>query len=254
MAVNLSLEGKVAIVTGGRRGIGKTIALAFAGAGADVVVSDLVVEDGALDAVSGEIRTLGRRTLAIQADCGQKSDVDNLVKATLDQFGAIDILVNNAGILIRKPLLDMPEDDWDRLFNVDLKGYFLCSQSVGRIMTEQGRGNIINMASQFAFKVAEGMGAYAVAKSAAVMLTRAFARELAKYGVRVNAIAPAMVKTEFSRPTWSDPELLGQYESAVPLGRVAEKADLVGASLFLASSASSYITGHTIVVDGGILA
>lgn len=254
MTVSLTLEGKVAIVTGGRQGIGRTIALAFAEAGADVVVSDLVVEDGELEAVSAEIRKLGRRSLAIQADSGRKSDVDNLVKATVDQFGVIDILVNNAGIIIRTPLLDMREEDWDKLFHVDLKGYFLCSQSVGKRMIEQKKGNIINMASQFAFKVAEGMGAYAVAKSAAVMLTRAFAKELAKYGVRVNAIAPAMVKTEFSRPTWSDPELLKQYESAVPLGRAAETADLVGASLFLASGASGYITGHTIVVDGGILA
>lgn len=254
MAVNYSLEGKVAIVTGGRQGIGRTIALAFAEAGADVVVSDLVVEDGALETVSQEIQKLGRRILAIQADSGRKSDVDNLVKTTVDQFGAIDILVNNAGILIRQTLMDMPEDSWDKLFNVDLKGYFLCSQAVGRIMIEQRRGNIINMASQFAFKVAEEMGAYAVAKSGAVMLTRAFAKELAKYGIRVNAIAPSMVKTEFSRPTWSDPERLRQYEGSVPLGRAAETGDLVGASLFLASGASDYITGHTIVVDGGILA
>ncbi len=248
------MAGQVAIVTGGRRGIGKAIALAFAEAGADVAVCDLVVEDGELQSVAQEIQKLGRRPLALQADTSQKADVDRMVQKVTDQYGGIDILVNNAGIILRSSILDMPEKDWDRLLNVDLKGYFLCAQAVGRKMVERKKGVIINIASQFAFKVAAGMGAYSVAKAGVVMLTRVFAHELGRFGIRTNTVAPAMVRTEFSRQTWSDPQTLKQVEASLPLGRVAETTDLVGAALFLASDASSYITGHTILVDGGALA
>lgn len=251
---NFSLAGEVAIVTGSRRGIGRTIALAFAEAGANVAVCDLVVEDGELQAVAEEIQRLGRRSLAIQADTSKKMDVNNLVRKVVDQFGVIDILVNNAGIMIKSPLLEMPENDWDRLMSVDLKGYYLCSQAVGRRMVEQKKGKIINIASQYAFKVTPGMGVYSIAKAGVVMLTRVLAQELGSYRVRANAIAPCLVKTEFSRPSWSDPEYLKQVEATIPLGRVAETTDLVGAALFLASEASCYVTGHTILVDGGTLA
>lgn len=251
---NFSLAGEVAIVTGSRRGIGRTIALAFAEAGANVAVCDLVVEDGELQAVAEEIQRLGRRSLAIQADTSKKMDVNNLVRKVVDQFGVIDILVNNAGIMIKSPLLEMPENDWDRLMSVDLKGYYLCSQAVGRRMVEQKKGKIINIASQYAFKVTPGMGVYSIAKAGVVMLTRVLAQELGSYRIRANAIAPCLVKTEFSRPSWSDPEYLKQVEATIPLGRVAETTDLVGAALFLASEASCYVTGHTILVDGGTLA
>lgn len=251
---NLSLADEVAIITGSRRGIGKTIALAFAEAGAHVVVCDLVVEDGELQAVAGEIQKLGRRSLAIQVNTSKKKDVDNLVQKIVDQFGVIDILVNNAGIIIKSPLLDMPENDWDRLMGVDLKGYYLCSQAVGKRMIKQKKGKIINIASQYAFKVTPGMGVYSIAKAGVVMLTRVLAQELGSYGIRANTIAPCLVKTEFSRPSWSDRDFLKQVEASIPLGRVAETGDLVGAALFLASEASSFITGHTILVDGGTLA
>lgn len=251
---NFSLAGEVAIVTGSRRGIGRTIALAFAEAGANVAICDLVVEDGQLEAVAEEIQRLGCRSLAIQADTSKKVDVNNLVQKVVDQFGVIDILVNNAGIMIKSPLLEMPENDWDRLMSVDLKGYYLCSQAVGRKMIEQKKGKIINITSQYAFKVTPGMGVYSIAKAGVVMLTRVLAQELGSYRIRANAIAPCLVKTEFSRPSWSDPEYLKQVEATIPLGRVAETTDLVGAALFLASEASCYVTGHTILVDGGTLA
>jgi len=148
----------------------------------------------------------------------------------------------------------MSEKDWDRLLDVDLKGYFLCAQAVGRGMVERKKGIIINISSQFAFKVTAGMGAYSVAKAGVVMLTRVLAHELGRFGIRTNTVAPAMVRTEFSRQTWSNPEALQQVEASLPLGRVAETTDLVGAVLLLASDASSYITGHTILVDGGALA
>ena len=249
-----SLEGKVAIVTGGRRGIGRAIALAFTEAGADIVVCDRVVEDGELEAVAEEIRRLGRRSLAVQADITQKSDVDNLVQRVVDEFSAVDILVNSAAMNIRAPLLELREDGWDRIINTDLKGYYLCSQVVGKRMVDQKRGNIINMASTAAMKAAPEMGAYCIAKAGVVMLTRVLALELAKYNIRVNAIAPSIVKTKFSQPLWSDPDTLKQIEAEIPLGRLAETGDIIGSALFLASDASSYITGHTIIVDGGLSA
>ncbi len=251
---DFSLKDEVALVTGGRQGIGKTIALAFAEAGAHVAVADLIADDGQLQTVTKEIQKLGRRSLAIQADTSKKTDAEHMVQTVIDQFGRIDILVNNAGILIRSSLLDMPEADWDRLMSVDLKGYYLCAQAAGRRMVQQKKGKIINIASQYAFRVTPGMGAYSIAKAGVVMLTRALAQELGTHGIRANTVAPSMVKTEFSRATWSNPDLLKPIEASTPLGRVAEPADLVGAALFFASDASAFITGHTILVDGGTLA
>jgi len=211
-----------------------------------------VVEDGELEAVAEEIRRLGRRSLAIQADITRKGDMDNLVQRVVAEFSAVDILVNNAAMNIMTPLLELREDGWDRIINTDLKGYYLCSQAVARRMVEQKRGNIINMASTAAMKAAPEMGAYCIAKAGVVMLTRVLALELAKYNIRVNAIAPSMVKTKFSQPLWSDPKTLKQIEAEIPLGRLAETGDIIGSALFLASDASSYITGHTIIVDGGL--
>ena len=248
----LPLPGKVAIVTGGRRGIGKSIALALAEAGADIAVCDRVIEDGELKAVAEEIQRLGRRSLAVQTDITQKAEVARLAQRVMDEFGVIDILVNNAAMNVMAPLLELREDGWDRVIDTDLKGYYLCCQAVGKRMVDQKRGNIINIASTAAIKAAPQMGAYCIAKAGVVMLTRVLALELAKYNIRVNAIAPYMVKTKFSQPLWSDPETLKQLESEIPLGRLAEPGDIVGSALFLASDASSYITGHTIIVDGGL--
>lgn len=248
------LPGKVAIVTGGRRGIGEAIALALAEAGADIAICDRVVEGGELEAVAEEVQQLGRRSLAVRADITNKADVDSMVQRVVDEFGAIDILVNSAAMNIRAPLLELREDGWDRVINTDLKGYYLCSQAVGKRMVEQKRGSIINIASTAAIKAAAEMGAYCIAKAGVVMLTRVLALELAQYNIRVNAIAPYMVKTKFSQPLWGDPETLKQLESEIPLGRLAEPGDIIGSALFLASDASSYITGHTIIVDGGLSA
>lgn len=251
---DFSLKGKVAIVTGGRRGIGKAIALAFAGSGADVAVADLIDEDGELDNVAKEIRKLGRRSLAVQADISHKADVDNLVQKVMDEFGVIDILMNNAGIGAKVPLLDLPEESWDRVIGVDLKGYYLCAQAVGKGMVEQKKGNIISTASQYAFKAVEGFGVYCIAKAGVVMLTRVLARELGGYGIRVNAIAPGLVRTDISKPDWSNPEYMKKRMAGIPLGRIAETSDLVGTALFLASDASAYVSGHTVFVDGGEIA
>jgi NAD(P)-dependent dehydrogenase (short-subunit alcohol dehydrogenase family) len=249
-----SLAGRVAIVTGGRRGIGRAIALALAEAGADVSLGDRVVDDGELEKVAAEVKKSARRALAVQADITKKADVDNLVQKTVAELGTIDILVNNAAMNIRAPLLELNEEGWDKVIDTDLKGYYLCAQAAGKVMVKQKRGNIINIASTAAMATAPQMGAYCIAKAGVVMLTRMLAVELAQYNIRVNAVAPSMVKTKFSQPLWADPKSLKEIEAGIPLGRLAEPEDITGAVVFLASDASAYITGHTIVVDGGSIA
>lgn len=251
---SFALRGKVAIITGAKRGIGKAISLAFAAAGATVAVCSRVVDDGQLQAVADEVQRRGQGCLALQADVSKKADVNNMVQKVIDRFGAIDILVNNAAVSSSAPLMDTEEGDWDSIMNVDLKGYFLCSQAAGRRMMERKSGTIINISSRLGMKAASTRGAYSVAKAGELMLTRVLALELAKENIRVNAIAPGIVRTEGSESVWSKPETLKRFESAIPLGRIAVPGDIVGAALFLASDASSYITGHTIVVDGGVQA
>lgn len=248
----LSLEGKVAIVTGASRGIGRAIALGFAEAGADVVVCSRTLPD--LEKVAAEIRTQGRRSLAVEVNIAVKSEVDNLVQTTVGEFGTIDILVNNAAINIMRSLIDLREDGWDKVMNVGLKGYFLCSQAAARVMMERKSGNIINMASSAATKAAPALGAYSIVKAGVVMLTRVFAVELARYNIRVNAIGPSLVRTGFSQPLWGNPDMLKGIEAGIPLGRIAEAEDIVTVALFLASDLSSYITGQTIYADGGTMA
>jgi NAD(P)-dependent dehydrogenase (short-subunit alcohol dehydrogenase family) len=251
---SFALREKVALITGAKRGIGKAIALAFAEAGASIAVCSRVADDGQLEAVADEVRQRGQRCVAIQADVSQKPDVDTMVQKVIDTLGVVDILVNNAAVSIGAPLMDTKEGDWDSIMNVDLKGYFLCSLAAGRRMIEQKKGTIINMASRLGIKATPFMGAYGVAKAGELMLTRILALELAKDNIRVNAIAPGIVRTEGSASVWSKPEALQRFASAIPLGRIAMPEDIVGAALFLASDASSYITGHTIVVDGGVQA
>ena len=248
---NLSLKGKVAIITGGKRGIGKAIALAFAEAGASVAICSRITQDGKLQAAADEIKSLGHAALAVQADVSQLADVNNMVQKAMEKFGAIDILVNNAAVSTHRPLMDTSESDWDELMSVDLKGYYLCAQAVGRVMMQQNRGNIINIASRLGMTATSTMGAYSIAKAGEIMLTRVLALELASYHVRVNAIAPGLVETDGSAYLWRQPELKKQLESEIPLGRIALPSDVAAAALFLASDASSYITGHTIVIDGG---
>ena len=245
------LSGRVAVVTGGRRGIGKAIALALARAGADIALCDRTIDDGQLNAAADEVKKLGRRSLAVKADITSKTEVDDFIQKVVYELGAIDILVNNAAMNIRAPLLELREDGWDKVIDTDLKGCFLCAQAAGKVMTSQKRGNIINIASTAALKADTGMGAYCIAKAGVVMLTKVLALELGQYNIRVNAVAPYIVKTKFSQPLWSQPEALEQIESGIPVGRLAETDDIMGAVLFLAADASSYITGQTVIVDGG---
>ena len=247
-----SLEGQVAIITGGGTGIGRGIALEFARAGVDVVVTSRKLAN--LEKVAEEVRALGRRSLAVPADITNKVDVDNMVQRVMDEFGVIDILVNNAGTIVRASLLEHSEEDWDAVLDTNLKGYYLCSRAVGKRMVEQKRGNIINIASIRGIVAAPGRASYCVSKAAVLMLTRVLALELAGYNIRVNAIVPGAVRTNMTKVLWGNPEAYKEITAKIPMGRWAEPSEIASVALFLASDLSSYITGHTIVVDGGFLA
>ncbi len=246
------LKGKVAIVTGSRRGMGRAIALALARSGADIAVCDSVRDDGYLDSVAAEIRSLGARSLAIQADVSLKSAVEKMVQLALDQLGKIDILVNCAGVWIPgDTLLDCSEKNWDKVMDTNLKGTLYCCQAAGKIMVRQKSGNIINMSSRVGLDPGIGVGAYSISKAAIIMLTRQLALELAKYNVRVNALAPGIVQTDFNTGVWKDAVVRERVMRGVPMGRLAVPEDVADVAVFLASDASRYMTGEIVGVNGG---
>jgi len=248
-----SITGKTALITGGNRGMGRAFALAFAEAGADVAICARDTED-TLKAVAEEIKRLGRRSLAIKADISRKADVESVVEKTVAEFGSIEILLNNSGIISRGFLFEADEDIWDQVIDTNLKGCYLCSQAVSKTMIERKRGNIINIASIAGLRALPERTAYSIAKGGVIMLTRVLARELGSHNIRVNAIAPGLVRTRMAELTLSDDQATERVLSDTPLGRVGETSDIVGAALFLASDAAGWITGHTIVVDGGRIA
>lgn len=255
MAVSrpLPLEGQVAIVTGGKRGIGKAIALALAEAGADVAICSRDIEDGSLEAAAQEIRALGRRSLAVRADTSKKSDVDEMVRVVTAELGEIDVLVNNAGVILwATPALDLAQDDWDRLLGVNLTGYFLCCQAVAKRMVARNKGAIVNVTSVAGIAAKGEIAAYCVAKAGATMLTEVLAVELAKHQIRVNAVAPAFTKTEMNASLRSGPDDEKKLGAQLPLGRLGEPQDIAKAVVFLATEQSAYITGQTLIVDGGM--
>jgi len=246
-----SLEGKVALVTGGKRGLGKAMALGFADAGANVAICSRVLADGELRATADEIHQLGQRPLAIQADVTHRADVERMVQQVVDEFGAIDILVNNAGQYIEIPTLELSEEDWDAVQATHLKGSFLCSQAAGKVMVRQKRGSIINMASVIGVRPILSPGGYDAAKAGLMMFTTSLAIELAPHNIRVNAIAPGFMKTKMNDRITKKPDLLKKFQQAIALGRIGETEEIATTAIFLASDASSYITGTTILVDGG---
>ena len=251
---NLTAYGKVALITGGRGGLGKAFALAFAEAGADIAICDCFDEDGKLEEVGNEVSKLGRGALAIRADVSCRTDVEKMVKETLTKFGDIDILINSAGVLRTGSLLETEEDTWDLVIGVNLKGCYLCSQAVGRVMVERRKGNIINMASTHGFKPLPYRTAYGISKAAVITLTRILARELGSYNIRVNAVAPYTVRTPMTEHLLNDPQYRKAGLAEIPLQHFGETDDITGVALFLASDAAKWITGHTVVVDGGYLA
>lgn len=253
VSTRFSLEGKVALVTGGSRGIGQATALAFAEAGADVAVTSRKLPD--LELVAEEIRGLGRKSIAVATHVGRMDQIQNLVDTVVAEFGRIDVLVNNAGTsVVWMPALELEERAWDSIMNLNLKGLFFLSQAVARVMKEHGGGSIINISSVDGLKPEVNNSAYNISKAGVVMATRTMAREWAQYNIRVNCIAPGFVHTRLMDSRWEvDPENRAVIDSKILLEGVAQPDVLVGAMLYLASEASAYQTGQTIAVDGGYM-
>jgi NAD(P)-dependent dehydrogenase (short-subunit alcohol dehydrogenase family) len=249
------LKGKIAIVTGARRGMGKSHALTLAKAGAKVVVCDISKQD--CQKVVEEIEKAGGEGLALKCDVTKKEEVEEMVKKTVERFGKIDILVNNAGICQFIPFLEMSEEDWDRTLDINLKGYFLVAQACAKEMVKQKSGVIINIASVAMGQ--QGVGFpnivhYCASKGGVVAMTEALALELAPYNIRVNAISPGMIETPMIDPLKKDPKMMEAMLARIPMRRVGRPEEVSELVLFLASDKSSYITGADIVIDGGWLA
>ena len=272
---SFSLEGKKALVVGARRNMGKGFALGLAEAGADVAVTDVNIESGQLQAVSDEIQQMGRKSLALKADISSKEEVKKLVQSVVKEFGTIDILMNVAVMYHPKSVVDLDEESWNKLTDVNLKGYWLTIQEVSPIMMKQQSGSIINLTSRGGLKAHADkmMGNYAIVKSGIAMMTRQYCRYLGPYNVRVNAIAPSLVeweefpgqenlKKKENAPQKEKKEITEEqkFESwltgpeNLPLGRVATFEEMANAAVFLASDASSYVTGTILNVDGGYMA
>ena len=243
------VKGKVAIVLGASRNIGRTLAVGLAHAGADVIAASRSISD--LESVAAEIRAMGRKALVQPVDVTKAKDIQRMVDASMATFGRIDILVNNAGININKSALDMTEEDWDLVLDTNLKSYFLASQAVGRHMVQQRKGKIINISSTFGLVGFEKRAAYASSKGGVGQLTKVLAIEWGPYNVNVNAIAPTATRTTINEELFANEAWQKFMLDRLPVKRFCQPVDLVGAVVFLASDASDMVTGITLPVDGG---
>jgi len=245
-----NLSGRVAIVTGGSRGIGFSIAEGLASAGATIVIADILTEQG--EEAAKKIEAKGFKAKSIPVDVTKRDSVQNLVSKALKEFGQIDILINCAGIILRKPIEEVTDEEWNSLMDVNLRGVFLCSQMVGKEMIKQKQGKIINISSNISQVLQPHRGVYAITKAGVSHLTKVMALEWAPFGINVNAIAPAPTMTDLNRKYFEEhPEDLKERIRSIPLGRLGEPKDYVGVAILLASKASDFITGQTIFVDGG---
>jgi 3-oxoacyl-[acyl-carrier protein] reductase len=245
------LEGKAAVVTGGGRGIGRAICLAFAKEGADVIVNYATKDQPAQEVVEA-IKKMGRKAVAVKANVALKADAERVIQSAVDHFGKIDILVNNAGATRPAMLYKMSEEQWNEVVDIHLKGPFLCIQAASKYMMEQKSGKIINVTSAAGVTGTKGQINYSSAKGGIIALTKSAARELASYGVTVNVIAPGYVSTDMTEKIRTDPKLKEIYTGRILLGRFSEPEEVAPAFVFLASDEANYITGQLLCVDGGV--
>jgi 3-oxoacyl-[acyl-carrier protein] reductase len=246
----MHLDGKVTIVTGASRGIGRSVAIELAKLGAKVVIN-YAGNQAAAEEVKNLIVSAGGQAIVIKADVGNVEAVDAMVKETIDTFGKIDILVNNAGITRDNLLMRMKEDDWDAVMNINLKGVFVCTKAISRIMMKQRAGKIINMTSVVGLMGNAGQANYAAAKAGVIGFTKSMAKELASRGITVNAIAPGFISTDMTAVL--SEQVKKELAEKIPVGRLGSPEDVAAAVAFLASDSANYITGQTLNVDGGML-
>jgi 2-deoxy-D-gluconate 3-dehydrogenase len=254
MAVTPSfrVDDQIAIVTGSGSGMGRAFAQALAGAGADVVITELPGREALAAETAALVQAQGRRALTLSLDVTQVASIRAMVEKVVTEWGWIDILINNAGMNIRKWAVDVTEQDWDTVVDTDLRGAFFCAQLVGKHMIQRGKGGrIVNTASQVGLVGYTERVAYCAAKAGVINMTRVLAIEWARHGITVNAIAPTFVNTPLVAALLESEEVRQEVLSRIPLGRLAEPEDIVGAVLYLASPAAAMVTGHTLVVDGG---
>jgi NAD(P)-dependent dehydrogenase (short-subunit alcohol dehydrogenase family) len=247
-----SLEGKVAVVTGGTSGIGRALSLGVADAGADVIATARRQQQ--VDETAKEIEARGRKTLRMASDVGDRASLEKVLAATLETFGKVDILVNCAGIIKRRPTIDVPEEEWNNILNVNLTGTLRACQVFGRSMLERGYGRIINIASLNSFVALSEVAAYAASKAGVASLTRSLAVEWSKKGVTVNAVAPGVFRTDLNAQLLDSTPRGQELLMRTPMGRFGKTEELIGAVVYLASDSASFVTGQSLVVDGGFLA
>jgi NAD(P)-dependent dehydrogenase (short-subunit alcohol dehydrogenase family) len=244
-----SVRDQNVLVTGAGRGIGRVLALAFADRGANVIAAGRTLTD--LESTARELRSRGQRALAVPVDVQSVESVDALVQTAAREFGRLDVLINNAGIYVNRPAIELTEAEWDQMCDTNVKGVFFCARATSRVMLRQGRGRIINVSSALARVAQEGYACYGANKAAVEQLTRVLALEWAHAGITVNAIAPTTTEVTERPARLRTAEALARAERNIPLGRYGQPTDLIGAAIYLASSASGFLTGQTLTVDGG---